>query len=150
MPNWRLAYGPAGFIQYQVFVPAATARDALKDVLTLCHAAKMPSYLAVFKRHRPDPFLLTHALDGWSLAMDFPVTAKNRDQLWALTERMTDRVLAAGGKFYFAKDSVLRAGDVERAYGRTRLDRFLALKQQVDPTNMLTSDLWSRALVPRS
>ena len=25
MPNWRLAYGPGGFIQYQVFVPNATA-----------------------------------------------------------------------------------------------------------------------------
>jgi decaprenylphospho-beta-D-ribofuranose 2-oxidase len=148
VPNWRLAYGPGGFIQYQVFVPHATARQTLKDVLSLCHQAKMPSYLGVLKRHRPDPFLLTHALDGWSLAMDFPVTTRNRNQLWALTERMTDRVLEAGGKFYFAKDSVLRAGDVERAYGRERVDRFMAIKQQLDPTGMLSSDLWQRALAP--
>jgi decaprenylphospho-beta-D-ribofuranose 2-oxidase len=149
VPNWRLAYGPGGFIQYQVFVPHATARETLKDVLGLCHQAKMPSYLGVLKRHRPDPFLLTHALDGWSLAMDFPASARKRNALWALTERMTERVLAAGGKFYFAKDSVLRAGDVEQAYGRARLDQFLALKQKLDPTGMLTSDLWSRALAPR-
>lgn len=149
VPNWRLAYGPEGFIQYQVFVPHATARQTLKDVLALCHRANMPSYLGVLKRHRPDPFLLTHALDGWSLAMDFPVTARKKNALWALTERMTERVLAAGGKFYFAKDSVLRAGDVEQAYGRARIDQFLAIKQQLDPTNMLTSDLWSRALAPR-
>jgi decaprenylphospho-beta-D-ribofuranose 2-oxidase len=146
VPNWRLAYGPGGFIQYQVFVPHATARETLKDVLNLCHQAKLPSFLGVLKRHRPDPFLLTHALDGWSLAMDFPVTAKNKNALWALTERMTDRVLAAGGKFYFAKDSVLRKGDVERAYGRERIDQFLAIKQQLDPNGVLTSDLWSRAL----
>jgi FAD/FMN-containing dehydrogenase len=149
VPNWRLAYGPTGFIQYQVFVPHATARETLKDVLELCHQAKMPSFLGVFKRHRPDDFLLTHALDGWSLAMDFPVTVKNRNRLWALTERLTERVLAAGGKFYFAKDSVLRAGDVEQAYGRARLDQFLALKRRTDPTGMLTSDLWTRALQPR-
>jgi decaprenylphospho-beta-D-ribofuranose 2-oxidase len=62
---------------------------------------------------------------------------------------MTDRVLAGGGKFYFAKDSVLRPGDVERAYGRERLDQFLAIKQRVDPTGMLTSDLWTRVLAPR-
>jgi decaprenylphospho-beta-D-ribofuranose 2-oxidase len=148
VPNWRLAYGPGGFIQYQVFVPHATAREALKDVLSLCHEAQLPSFLGVLKRHRPDPFLLTHALDGWSLAMDFPVTAKNKNALWALTERLTERVLAAGGKFYFAKDSVLRKGDVERAYGRERIDQFLALKQRVDPTNLLTSDLWSRVLAP--
>lgn len=149
VPNWRLAYGPGGFIQYQVFVPHATARETLKDVLNLCHAAKMPSFLGVLKRHRPDPFLLTHALDGWSLAMDFPVNAKNKQALWAMTERLTERVLAAGGKFYFAKDSVLRQSDVERAYGRERIERFLALKQQVDPTNLLTSDLWSRLLSPK-
>jgi FAD/FMN-containing dehydrogenase len=148
VPNWRLAYGPGGFIQYQVFVPHATARQTLKDVLSLCHQAKMPSYLGVLKRHRPDPFLLTHALDGWSLAMDFPVTPATRNKLWALTERLTDRVLDAGGKFYFAKDSVLRSGDVERAYGRERVQQFIAIKQQLDPTGMLTSDLWERALAP--
>jgi FAD/FMN-containing dehydrogenase len=132
-----------------VFVPHETARQTLKDVLELCHQAKMPSFLGVFKRHRPDDFLLTHALDGWSLAMDFPVTARNRNRLWALTERLTERVLAAGGKFYFAKDSVLRAGDVEQAYGRARIDQFLALKQRTDPHGVLTSDLWTRALAPR-
>jgi decaprenylphospho-beta-D-ribofuranose 2-oxidase len=149
VPNWRLAYGPGGFIQYQVFVPHVTARAALKDVLNLCHQAKMPSFLGVFKRHRPDDFLLSHALDGWSLAMDFPVTARNKSRLWALTERLTERVIAAGGKFYFAKDSVLRAGDVERAYGRAKLDQFLALKAQVDPNGVLSSDLWTRAVAPR-
>lgn len=149
IPNWRLAYGPGGFIQYQVFVPHATARETLKDVLSLCQQADMPSFLGVLKRHRPDPFLLTHALDGWSLAMDFPVNSGSRQRLLALTERLTERVLAAGGKFYFAKDSVLRSADVERAYGRERLDRFLAIKAQLDPGGLLTSDLWQRALVRR-
>jgi FAD/FMN-containing dehydrogenase len=149
VPNWRLAYGPNGFIQYQVFVPHATARETLKDVLSLCHEANLPSFLGVLKRHRPDPFLLTHALDGWSLAMDFPV-GNQRNRLWALTERLTERVLAAGGKFYFAKDSVLRQGDVERAYGRERIEKFLAIKQRLDPNGVLSSDLWSRALVTRS
>jgi FAD/FMN-containing dehydrogenase len=148
VPNWRLAYGPGGFIQYQVFVPQATARETLKDVLTLCHQAKMPSFLGVFKRHRPDDFLLTHALDGWSLAMDFPVNAQNRNKLWALTERLTERVIAGGGKFYFAKDSVLRPGDVERSYGRAKLDQFFAIKQRLDPNGVLSSDLWKRALAP--
>lgn len=149
VPNWRLAYGPGGFIQYQVFVPHQTARETMKAVLELCQKADMPSFLGVFKRHRPDDFLLTHALDGWSLAMDFPVTARNRNRLWALTERLTERVLAGGGKFYFAKDSVLRAADVEQAYGRARIDQFLALKQRTDPNGVLTSDLWTRALAPR-
>lgn len=146
VPNWRLAYGPGGFIQYQVFVPDGTSRECLRDVLTLCHEAKHPSYLGVLKRHRPDPFLMTHALDGWSLALDFPVSRSKRDELWALTERLTERVLAAGGKFYFAKDAVLRSSDVERAYGRERLDTFFDLKKRLDPQGLLVSDLALRAL----
>jgi FAD/FMN-containing dehydrogenase len=82
------------------------------------------------------------------MAMDFPVTPANRNALWALTERLSERVIAAGGKFYFAKDSVLRAGDVEQAYGRDKVDRFMAIKQQVDPNGMLSSDLWQRVLAP--
>lgn len=146
VPNWRLAYGPRGFIQYQVFVPHEGARECLRDVLRLCQEARYPSYLGVLKRHRPDPFLMTHALDGWSLALDFPVKRGRRDELWALTERLTERVLSAGGKFYFAKDAVLRPSDVERAYGRERLDAFFALKQRLDPDNLLVSDLALRAL----
>jgi hypothetical protein len=65
-----------------------------------------------------------------------------------LTERLTERVIAAGGKFYFAKDSVLRAGDVERSYGRAKLDQFFAIKQRLDPNRALSSDLWKRAVAP--
>jgi FAD/FMN-containing dehydrogenase len=144
VPNWRLAYGHTGFIQYQIFVPNAEARQCFRDVLELCQREGMCSYLGVLKRHRPDAYLLSHALDGWSLALDFRVTAGNRDKLWAMTHRLTERVLAAKGKFYFAKDSVLRPADVAEAYGRERLDKFVALKQRLDPNHALSNDLWAR------
>ena len=145
VPDWRLAYGLGGFIQYQIFVPHAEARACMRDVLELCQQDGRCSYLGVLKRHRPDAFLLSHAVDGWSLALDFPVPPGQRARLWALTERLTERVLAAGGRFYFAKDAVLRPADVEQAYGRDRLDRFVALKRQLDPHHLLSSDLWARA-----
>jgi hypothetical protein len=96
------------------------------------------------KRHRPDPFLLTHSVDGYSLAMDFP--ARQRERLWALCHQLSDRVTAAGGKFYFAKDLVLRPVDVERAFGSDRLATFFALKRRLDPGGLLKSDLMRRAL----
>ncbi|MBN2372132.1 MAG: FAD-binding oxidoreductase, partial [Vicinamibacteria bacterium] len=107
VPDWRLAYGPGGFIQYQVFVPDRSARECLRDALRLCHDHRIRPYLGVFKRHRLDRFLLSHAVDGWSLALDFRVTAATRERLKILTSVITDRVLDAGGRFYFAKDSVL-------------------------------------------
>ncbi len=145
VPNWRLAYGPGGLIQYQIFVPHGGARECFHDVLTLCQRHRQVPYLGVMKRHRPDAYLLSHALDGWSMAMDFRVTRRNRARLWALTQVLTERVLDAGGKFYFAKDAVLRPNDVDRAYGRARLDQFNALKQKLDPANLFASDLTRRA-----
>ncbi len=144
VPNWRLAYGRAGFIQYQPFVPHGAARRVFREILERCRARGTPPYLVVLKRHRPDPFLLTHGLDGWSLAMDFP--ARQREQLWALCHELTEIVVAAGGKFYFAKDAVLRPTDVERAFGRDRLDRFFAVKRRLDPQGLIRSDLMRRVL----
>jgi decaprenylphospho-beta-D-ribofuranose 2-oxidase len=142
VPDWRLSYGMGGFIQYQIFVPHLTARACLRDVLQMCQREGINSYLGVLKRHRPDPFLLTHGLDGWSLAMDFK--ASDKEKLWKFSERLTARVLDAGGKFYFAKDAVLRPGDVKRAYGEETLAKFIALRQRVDPNHRLSSDLWRR------
>ena len=146
VPNWRLAYGDAGFIQYQVFIPKETALGAMEDILRMAQEAKLPSYLGVFKRHRLDDFCLSHSVDGYSLAMDYRVTRENRDRLWALTRRFTERVLQAGGRFYFAKDAVLDADQVKAAYGEERLARFRAMKERLDPNRVLMSDLGRRVL----
>jgi FAD/FMN-containing dehydrogenase len=146
VPNWRLAYGEGGFIQYQVFIPKETALGAMEDILRMAQEAKLPSYLGVLKKHRPDDFCLSHAVDGYSLAMDYRVTKENRERLWALTRRFTDRVLAAGGRFYFAKDAVLDPEQVKAAYGAERLDRFRAMKERLDPNHVLVSDLGRRVL----
>jgi FAD/FMN-containing dehydrogenase len=103
----------------------------------------MPPYLVVLKRHRPDAFLMSHALDGYSLAMDFPVPSR-RERLWDFSHRLTDLVLSRGGKFYFAKDSVLRPKDLQRMYGEETLATFRALKARLDPQGLLVSDLARR------
>jgi FAD/FMN-containing dehydrogenase len=144
VPNWRLAYGREGFIQFQVFVPHAAAREAIAGVLGATHRHALPTYLAVLKRHRPDGFLLSHGLDGWSLAMDLRVHAAERERLRALTDELAARVLDAGGTFYLAKDAVLRPTDLARAYGPERLAAFADLRARVDPDGSLTSDLARR------
>ena len=144
VPNWRLAYGDEGFIQHQLFIPKEGARETLRRVLALCQERGLPSYLGVLKRHRTDDFLLSHSVDGWSFAMDFKVTKSNREALWQLTRETADIVLDAGGRFYFAKDAILRADQVERSFGKARLDAFFALKNATDPNRVLESDLMRR------
>ena len=102
-------------------------------------------YLAVLKRHRPDPFLLTHGLDGWSLALDYKVEPHTRERLWRHCAMLTETVLEAGGRFYFAKDATLDASAVRRMFPPENLARFLALKRELDPHSLLQTDLWRRA-----
>lgn len=142
VPNWRFAYGDDGFIQYQVFLPDATAREALPAVLERCRRRGIVSYLGVFKRHRPDEFLLSHGLDGWSMAMDFK-RPRDAAPLLALANELADLVNEAGGRFYAAKDSVLDAARFARGYG-DRLERFRAVKRAVDPEGLFSSDLARR------
>ena len=68
VPNWERAYGRGGLIQYQSFLPKENAEDAWCEMSHLSLKRGLPSYLGVTKRHRPDKFLLSHAVDGFSAA----------------------------------------------------------------------------------
>ncbi|MBI5706832.1 MAG: FAD-binding oxidoreductase [Armatimonadetes bacterium] len=144
VPNWRWAYLPDGFIQYQSFVPKEHARYVFGRQLQMQREARLESFLVVMKRHRPDPFLLSHGVDGYSLAMDFKVTQANRERLWDLCHRMNDLVLESKGRFYLAKDSTLRPSDVERYLGAEALASLRSFKSELDPDGVLSSALAER------
>jgi FAD/FMN-containing dehydrogenase len=144
VPNWELTYGRGGLIQYQSFLPKESAIDAWTAMLKLSHRHGLPSYLGVTKRHRADKFLLSHALDGLSLAMDFKVTNSNRPQLARLLEEFDHIVLDAGGRFYFAKNSETSAETAKRFLGAEALEQFRRLKRRCDPQGLLESDLYRR------
>ena len=139
VPNWRNAYGARGFLQHQIFVPEPAARTVFPEVLRRCQARRVIPYLGVMKRHRPDPFTLSHGLDGWSLAMDFPIPGGGDTALRACTSELSDLVIEAGGTFYLAKDQLVTAAQFARAYG-PRLKRFFAIKQRLDPGALFQSD----------
>ena len=61
---------------------------------------------------------MTHGLDGFSMAMDFRVTDERRSRMTRLAYEMDEIVLAAGGRFYLAKDSTLRPSVAEAYLGR--------------------------------
>jgi FAD/FMN-containing dehydrogenase len=104
----------------------------------------IPSYLGVTKRHRPDKFLLSHAVDGFSLALDFKVTNGNRAKLSEMLQEFDKIVLQAGGRFYFAKNSETTAETAQKFLGKDTLERFKKLKKRCDPGNLLESDLCRR------
>jgi decaprenylphospho-beta-D-ribofuranose 2-oxidase len=59
---------------------------------------------------------------------------------------LTEIVLQAGGRFYFAKDSLISAAAAARFLGEDTLSRFRRLKAQCDPQNLLQTELYRRLL----
>jgi FAD/FMN-containing dehydrogenase len=98
----------------------------------------MVSYLGVFKRHRADDYLLSHGLDGWSLALDFKVP-HDAQRLWDTAADLTRLVLEAGGTFYPAKDQVVDARSFARAFGE-RFTRFRDWRRRMDPDDLFAND----------
>jgi FAD/FMN-containing dehydrogenase len=131
-------------IQYQSFLPKETALRTWTEMLATAKKRGLPSYLGVTKRHRPDNFLLSHALDGFSLAMDFKVTDRNRAKLREMLEEFDQMVLEAGGRFYFAKNSETSAESTRAFLGDDVVKKFKKLKKRTDPDGLLESDLYRR------
>jgi decaprenylphospho-beta-D-ribofuranose 2-oxidase len=144
VPDWKRACGPEGLIQYQSFIPAAHAARVFREQLILAGRAGLLPYIGVLKRHRTDAFLMSHAVDGYSLALDFKLTRRNRAEVWALAARFDRLVLDAGGRFYLAKDLTLDPAGVRASLGDQRVRRFLELKRECDPEERLQTDLYRR------
>lgn len=144
VPDWERSFGRGGLIQYQSFLPKESAEAAWREMIRLSHRRGLPSYLGVTKRHRPDKFLLTHGVDGFSLALDFKVTDRSRAGLSAMLQEFDRIVLDAGGRFYFAKNSETSAESAGKFLGEDTLSKFKRLKKRCDPNGLLESDLYRR------
>ena len=144
VPGWELSYGRHGLIQYQSFLPKEAALRVWTEMLQRSHRANSPAYLGVTKRHRPDHFLLSHAVDGYSLAMDFKITSANRTKLVSLLQEFDQLILDAGGRFYFAKNSETLPETALAFLGQDSITKFRTLKKRCDPDNLLVSNLYRR------
>jgi decaprenylphospho-beta-D-ribofuranose 2-oxidase len=137
--DWNLLYGRSGFVQYQFAVDPGHG-EAVRRAVALAAASGVPSPLAVMKRFGPGtPGPLSFPLDGWTLALDFAVGPA---ALPSLLDRLDELVVGAGGRVYLAKDARLPPELLAAMY--PRIGELLAVRQRVDPTGILQSDLSRR------
>lgn len=110
--GWNRIYGRKGFVQFQCALPLDRSRAGLAALLAEIAKAGYGSFLAVLKRFGRQDGAFSFPMEGYTLALDFPVTMKTL----ALLERLDRITVDHGGRFYLAKDSrmsaaTLRASD---------------------------------------
>ncbi|MFF0741135.1 FAD-binding protein [Streptomyces sp. NPDC004111] len=139
VPHWNRIYGRSGFVQYQFVVPYGQ-EEALRRIVGRISRRGCPSFLAVLKRFgEGDPGWLSFPVAGWTLALDIPA---RMPRLGPFLDELDEEVAGAAGRIYLAKDSRVRPAVLAAMY--PRLDRFRALRAELDPRGVFTSDLSRR------
>jgi decaprenylphospho-beta-D-ribofuranose 2-oxidase len=137
--NWNRLYGKRGFLQYQIVVPYG-AEQVIENVLADLSRHGHPSFLSVLKRFGDFPTgPLGFPMSGWTLALDLPA---RRAGLEELLLRLDYQVVEAGGRVYLTKDSRLDPKVLPLMY--PRIEEFRAIKSELDPTHVFSSDLAER------
>lgn len=138
--EWRRLYGRAGLVQYQCVLPRAASRTGLNLLLQHIADAGLGSFLGVLKLFGPQAGgLMSFPMEGYTLALDFPASAKTLALFPALDAIVADH----GGRLYLAKDAATSAAMIERGY--LGLGQFRAVRSRVDPVGKFVS-LQSRRL----
>ncbi len=110
--GWNRIYGSKGFAQFQCALPLDCSEAGLTALLAEIAKAGSGSFLAVLKRFGKQDGAFSFPMEGYTLALDFPVNTKTLELLGRLDQITLDH----GGRFYLAKDSrmsaaTLRASD---------------------------------------
>jgi decaprenylphospho-beta-D-ribofuranose 2-oxidase len=115
--NWNRLYGKRGFIEYQVIVPEAAAAQLIRGMLDALTAASVPSFLTSMKQMGSgNQAPLSFPMQGIAFSIDLPVEAN----VFALLDSFDEKIAAAGGRLYLAKDARCRPEVIDVFYPRRR------------------------------
>jgi decaprenylphospho-beta-D-ribofuranose 2-oxidase len=136
--DWNRIYGRHGFVQYQCVVPAPAAREVLGEAIERIAQRGNASFLAVLKQLGGSTGMLSFPIEGFTLALDLPVT----NDVFPLLDEIDRIVVAAGGRLYLAKDARQSRATFEAGY--PMLPAFRALRRSLGAEDRIASRLSSR------
>lgn len=113
--EWNRIYGRKGFAQFQCVIPLAASREGLQALLGAIARSGQGSFLAVLKRMGAQDSRFSFPMEGYTLALDFPM----RQTTPALFATLEAIAIDHGGRFYLAKDSLLTPERLRQSDSRT-------------------------------
>jgi len=125
--HWNRLYGSKGFTQYQLVLPKEASFKGLEKILSRIAQAGLPSFLGVLKLFGPkNDNYLSFPMEGYTLALDFPIKAK----LFPFLDELDSIVTDHGGRLYLAKDVRMSKKVFRKGYPRWQ--KFSELREKQD------------------
>ncbi len=135
--HWNRGYGKKGFVQYQFVLPMQS-RQGLEKILQRISDEGLGSFLAVLKIFGKQDDLIAFPMEGYTLALDFPV----REGLFNFLDELDEIVLSFGGRIYLSKDARMKPEAFWKSYSRA--EEFAAIVKKYNPDNAINSIQASR------
>ena len=111
--DWNKLYGRAGFVQYQFVLPKERGVANMRKVLAKIAQSGSGSFLAVLKQFGvANQNMLSFPIEGYTLALDFKVSATNL----TLLQKLDEMVVGMGGRVYLAKDALMQEVVFKKTY----------------------------------
>ncbi|MFC1760771.1 FAD-binding protein [Planctomycetota bacterium] len=143
VPPAATVCGPHGYT-IQVTFPRARAREAITALTEICQASPCPPVTTILRVHRSDDHLISFCEDGYSLNFEFHPKRRHLECMQGCVNQLLAGVIRFGGKVHLAKDMVLTHDQCLGLF--PNVPAFLRVKQQLDPKQLFTSDLYRRLL----
>ncbi len=124
--HWNRGYGKKGFVQYQFVVPLQN-KQGLIDILKRISAEGLGSFLAVLKVFGKQDDLISFPMEGYTLALDFPV----RNGLFQFLDELDEIVLKNNGRIYLSKDARMKPSVFWSSYPKAH--EFISVIKKYNP-----------------
>lgn len=141
--HWNRMYGKRGFLQYQFVLPLAVGKKGLAEILHRINKNGMGSFLAVLKQFGFQDDLISFPMEGYTLALDFPL----QKGLFEFLDELDRIVLDYGGRLYLSKDSRMKPEILSRGYNK--YDQFISIIKEYNPSFSFKSDQSDRLLISK-
>lgn len=130
--NWNKIYGKRGFIEYQCVFPEKKSKEGIEEIFKIMKKQNNPAFLAIMKRFTKNSSLLSFPIEGYTLAMDFPVSRKTLNMM----KKFDKIVKKFEGRIYLSKDST---STKQMLTSYPELKKWKKIKKKYDPKNKFQS-----------
>ncbi len=136
--NWNRIYGKKGFMQFQCVLPINHSREGLNSIIDCLSRMKINSFLSVLKRFGRDESNFSFPMEGYTLALDFPIN----DKTLKLADELDKITLKYEGRFYLAKDSRMSAKLFKQS--DKRIEKFISFRKKENLIKIFNSSQSNR------